>query len=133
MGIEKSQIRVSLVIFDLYCDPDRVSEILSLTPSSVERKGDLTRTGKPKFESSNAWVLKSDLEDEPELDIHVKCLFTKVGDFKRISKVSSTWGMRIDCCLQFAGSDNTPTLYLSEESVDLMSKCRCSMDIDYYF
>ena len=133
MGVERSQIRVSLVIFDLDCDPDRVSEILSLTPSSVERKGDITRAGKPKLEGSNAWVLKSDLEDEPELDIHVKGLFKKIGDLKRISKVSPTWGMRIDCCLQFANSDNTPTLYFSEESIDLMSKYKCSMDIDYYF
>lgn len=132
MGNKKSSIQVSLVIFDLDCDPDKLTEVLGIRPTSIERKGDLTRMGTSKLESSNAWELESSLENESDLDKHVKDLISKVIDLKDIHRVSKHWGTKIDCVVEFYGDDNNITLGLSEESIQRLAILKCSIDFDYY-
>ncbi|MCM2351900.1 MAG: DUF4279 domain-containing protein [Bacteriovoracaceae bacterium] len=132
MENRKSNLRVSLVVYDLDCDPDKLTETLGIKPTSVERKGDLTPSGKPKLESSNAWELRSNLVNESELDKHIRDLISKVKELKDVHRVSKRWGVKIDCVVEFFGEDNTPTLGLSKESIEKLALLKCSVDFDYY-
>lgn len=128
----QSGIFVYCVIFDLACDPNEVTRVLGIEPDEIERVGDLTRTGRPKLYPSNCWRLNSKLEKEFRLESHINHLMDRIGNIAQLSTVSNSWGVRFQCVIDFRKDDNSPSLHLSQETINKLSNWNSSVDVDYY-
>ncbi|HMO82388.1 MAG TPA: DUF4279 domain-containing protein [Pyrinomonadaceae bacterium] len=104
-------------------DPDKITQLLAISPSYTHRKGEPDRFG--EMIRSNIWVLKSELGDGSSLEEQIQSLFDKMNHKSDVIKnVDASCRLDIFCSITSTGESGfslTPKLLsvISELNVNL--------------
>lgn len=129
--MEESQVLVSFEIHGFDVDPDEITRLLKLKPTSVERKGK-TAPNSTQVAKVNSWTLASSLRDEQDVDAHLQDLIEKLGSFDELDKLKPIWSAQFNCIVHFVGDDHSPYLGLSPSTLKSVGDMGCGFEVEYF-
>lgn len=125
-----AKLSVSFIIRGFNCEPERVSELLSMKPTRSWRAGEaVPRTAMRRKES--AWVLDSPLEDHVDIQPHIQWLLDVLPlSLDSLAALTPGWRCTVFCAV-YANSER-PAISLEPMHVARIANLGAGLDIDLY-
>jgi hypothetical protein len=131
---KKTEIRVYFSIYPEDMDPEKLTELIGLKPSSIHLKGDSLVKDDPKSyrHKENLWEIKSHLDQYSNLQDHVINALEQLRPFKR-KIIEATRGMHKELAVTIFFSEDRPPLHLDKNIIKELAEYGAEVDFDVYF
>lgn len=130
VGGPVDEVRVSLAIYSDDLEPERLSELLSCTPTSAQRKGERKHDGSAPFRIG-AWILTEEGTTPETVDQILRRLLLRLPDDPELwSKLAEDYQVQLRFGIHMTGWNKGFTI--SEEALARLSRMRLSFDFDLY-
>lgn len=129
MTLDES-IRVFFDITEFQCDPDVVTKILDIQPSSTWREGDAIGPVGPR-RSSNGWRLASQTDDQLSVGAHVDDVLGRLpSDLEKMHTVATHWRTRLSVVVEM--QQRTPGFFIEAPWISKLASLGAELDVDLY-
>lgn len=126
----KNEMYVYLGIQGFKEDPDEITRIIGVNPTSIDRKGDPIANTPLKCRR-NYWRYRVTAKTNFDLEKMILRIFSKFKDKKKLKRGISRGRGQIVCVVRYA--DSMPTFELSPSTIIKISDLGCGFWLDYYF
>ena len=130
VGGHVDEVRVSLAIYSDTLEPEKLSELLSSTPTSAHRKGERKHDGSAPFRVG-AWILTEEGATPQTVDQVLRRLLLRLPDDPALwSEIGEEYKVELRFGIHMTGWNKGFTI--SEETLARLSRMRLSFDFDLY-
>ncbi|MGH8467791.1 MAG: DUF4279 domain-containing protein [Gammaproteobacteria bacterium] len=131
MAEKPDEIKVSLKITDFNCDPNSISEILGLEPTTTWLEGDRVHPKAIIKHKQNGWVLQSPLPKETPFRQQLQTLLDMVTPKKQqLLNLPSGTDIEVSCVVY--SEHGRPDISLEPDMVAAIAEMRAGLDFDLY-
>lgn len=128
----RPEMSVALTFTGAGFDPDGVTATLGLEPTETWRFGDRILNTRLKREH-DGWSLSTGRKKEIELENQVRSILEKVQSrLNKVKSVSDEHDLDVELACVVYVADETPSMHLDSEVVELMAELGAEIDIDLY-
>lgn len=125
----KNEMYVYLGIEQFDNDPEEISSLVVVQPTSFFRTGD--QIGKSKLKCKyNGWKCRIDAKDNFELEFLIREVLSKFDNKEKL-KEAIALGKGYIVCVLFA-HDTEPSLEISSELMQEIAELKCAFWLDFY-
>ena len=130
---KKTEIRTYFSIYPDETDPEKLTELIGIKPSSTHLKGNPLVKDNPKSyrHKENLWEIKSQLDPSSHLKDHVINVLEQLRPFKKII-IEVTKGMYKELAVTIFFSGQRPPLHLNKHILNELAEYEAEIDIDAY-
>lgn len=130
---KKIEIRAYFSIYPDDTNPEILTELIGLKPSSTHVKGDPLVKDNPKSykHKENLWEIKSYLDSSSNLEDHVINVLEQLRPFKKII-IEATKGMYKELAVTIFFSGKRPPLHLGKHILKELAEYEAEVDLDVY-
>lgn len=125
----KNEMYVYIGIFEFKEDPDFITELVAVEPTSTFRKGDSILKTKMK-EDFNGWQYRLDARESFDLELLIKEVLSKFKNKENLKKAIA-FGKGYIVCVLFA-NDRDPSIEISPELMQEIADLKCGFWLDFY-
>ncbi len=132
MGYEEETVRAKLIISDFDCAPEKITEILGVSPHEIWLKGDKRTPRSSLLYESNGWLIATPLSSiqesnlEKQIDLLMAIIEPAVDMFKNLPE-----NIEIDVSCPFYVNDpKSIVLGVSSKAIQTMARINAFLDID---
>ncbi len=125
------KISAALTLTGFDCDPEEITKILGILPTKTWIVGDLIgRTILHRKE--NAWVLKSQLQKNADLESHIKDVLARLQpSWQKVVELCSKYDSEISCVIYSVESQGE-AIHFDKEILKSVFELNAEIDVDYY-
>lgn len=123
--------KVKFIISGFTIEPDELTKIIGINPTSTSEKGKLTDKYKQVIKE-NSWSLCSGLSKEVDIQTQTDFLLEKLRPQKsKLIEICKEFPPLLNCTVRIYGGDRPP-LDLSKENIKELSEYNAEFGIDIY-
>lgn len=127
------RIRVSLVLSEIDCPPEDLTDLLGIIPTKISRAGDPVVKAKPNGPKVkyDLWIIDSVAESTTELAEHVQSVVNVIGDnTDRFGRLSP--GIRVLLHCSVFDNERSVVMQILPDQLRTIADIGAQIDIDYY-
>lgn len=132
--VVRTHNHIAFCIYEFEFSPDKVTELLQMTPTEVRVKGEYRTVGKLQLKipnKENGWILKSNLLLTDSVESHLKHLLKKIKEHKQaVVGLTSNYYAEFACGLYF--HEINPGIHLDCSLLREISDLNINLDLDMY-
>ena|SRR5579883_1823616 len=127
-----SEVAASFRITGRDLDPDAVSQVTGVSPSTTWRMGEPVGTASRVVRRENGWVINSGLSSSEDVNAHVHSLLQVLRrSWNEFVEFGKAYDAEFSCVISsFAG--DRPPIYFDKETVHQAAELNAELDVDLY-
>lgn len=123
------KISVSFVLAGLDLDPEEITVLVGIIPTTTWRIGDLIDPRASVRRKSNGWSLKSQLDKSAELDEHIKSVFEQLQPgWRSLVETCAQYDALIDCAIYVY--EQVPAVHFDKDIIQKSAELNAAIDVD---
>jgi len=129
------EIKVSLIISGFEESPDKITEIIGLTPTKKWLKGELIDPRATIRYKENGWKLSSGVSDKKAFKDHIKSLIGEINlRIEPFSSICQKYKGKLFCAIYLSekSGDSLPEIHFEKSDIIFFANIGIELDLDLY-